>query len=116
MTNIAYKVLKYMYSCQIRLPDGTKYLPLSQAEMAPLIGVSTININKIFKHKKQCEKDIKPSVEEAYVDFEDKERNEEIEAFAKEKDMIKGQIPMALPFRERRALIQAIMDFIIQKL
>lgn len=76
------------------------------------------------------------SVEEAYVDFEDKERNEEIEAFAKEKDvdadkikqiiseyefshtltkdMIKEQIPMALPFRERRALIQAIIDFITQ--
>jgi len=136
MTSNAYKVLKYMYSCQIKLPDGTKYIPLSQAEMVPLIGVSTININKIFKHKKQCEKDIKPSVEEAYVDFEDKERNEEIEAFAKEKnidadkikqiiseyefshtltnDMIKEQIPMALPFRERRALIQAIIDFITQ--
>ena len=76
------------------------------------------------------------SVEEAYVDFEDKERNEEIEAFAKEKDvdadkikqiiseyefshtltkdMIKEKIPMALPFRERRALIQAIIDFITQ--
>lgn len=76
------------------------------------------------------------SVEEAYVDFEDKERNEEIEAFAKEKDidadeikqiiseyefshtltkdMIKEQIPMALPFRERRALVQAIIDFITQ--
>ena len=76
------------------------------------------------------------SVEEAYVDFEDKERNEEIEAFAKEKevdadkikqiiseyefshtltkDMIKEQISMALPFRERRVLIQAIIDFITQ--
>lgn len=74
------------------------------------------------------------SVEEAYVDFEDKERNEEIEAFAKEKnvdagkirqiiseyefshtltkDMIKEEIPMALPFRERRILIQEILDFI----
>lgn len=49
MTNNAYKVLKYMYSCQIKLPDGTKYIPLSQAEMAPLIGVSTITMNKIFK-------------------------------------------------------------------
>ena len=47
--NHAYKVLKYMYSCQIRLPDGTKHIPLSQAEMAPLIGVSTITMNKIFK-------------------------------------------------------------------
>lgn len=31
------------------LPDSTKYIPLSQAEIAPLIGVSTITINKIFK-------------------------------------------------------------------
>lgn len=76
------------------------------------------------------------SVEEAYVDFEDKERNEEIDVFAKEKnidadkikqiiseyefshtitkDMVKKEIPMALPFKERRELIQAIIDFIIQ--
>lgn len=49
MTNNAYKVLKYMHSCQIKLPDGTKYIPLSQAEMAPLVGVSIITMNKIFK-------------------------------------------------------------------
>lgn len=49
MTNNAYRILKYMYSCQIELPNGTKYSPLSQAEMAPLIGVSTITINKLFK-------------------------------------------------------------------
>lgn len=49
MTNNTYKILKYMYSYQIELPDGTKYIPLSQAEMAPLIGVSTITINKLFK-------------------------------------------------------------------
>lgn len=49
MTSNAYKILKYMYSCQIELPDGTKYVPLSQVEMAPLIGVSTITINKLFK-------------------------------------------------------------------
>ena len=46
MTSNAYKVLKYMHSCQIELPDGTKYIPLSQVEMAPLIGVSTITMNK----------------------------------------------------------------------
>ena len=49
MTNNVYKVLKYMYSCQINLPDGTEYIPLSQADMAPLIGVSTITMNKLFK-------------------------------------------------------------------
>lgn len=49
MTSNAYKVLKYMYSCQIELPDGTKYIPLSQVEMAPLIGVSTITMSKLFK-------------------------------------------------------------------
>ncbi|MCI9622509.1 MAG: winged helix-turn-helix domain-containing protein [Lachnospiraceae bacterium] len=52
MTSNAYKVLKYMYSCQIELPDGTKYIPLSQVEMAPLIGVSTITMNKLFKQLK----------------------------------------------------------------
>ena len=76
------------------------------------------------------------SIEEAYVDFENKERNKEIELFAQEKeinadkirkiileyefshnlikDMIKEEFSIALPFRERRALIQSIMDFIIQ--
>ena len=49
MTNNTYKILKYMYSCQIELPDGAKYIPLLQAEMAPLIGVSTITIHKLFK-------------------------------------------------------------------
>lgn len=49
MTNNTYKILKYMYSCQIELPDGTKYIPLSQVEMASLIGVSTITINKLFR-------------------------------------------------------------------
>lgn len=49
MTSNAYKVLKYMYSCQIELPDGVKYVPLSQVEMAPLIGVSSITINKLFR-------------------------------------------------------------------
>lgn len=49
MTSNAYKILKYMYSCQIELPDGTKHVPLSQLEMTPLIGVSTIAINKLFK-------------------------------------------------------------------
>lgn len=49
MTNNTYKVLKYMYSCQIKLPDGKKYIPLSQAEMVPLIGVRTITMNKIFR-------------------------------------------------------------------
>lgn len=52
MTSNAYKVLKYMHSCQIELPDGTKYIPLSQVEMAPLIGVSTITMNKLFKQLK----------------------------------------------------------------
>lgn len=49
MTNNAYKVLKYMYSCQIELPDGTKYIPLSQVAIASLFGISTITMNKLFK-------------------------------------------------------------------
>ena len=49
MTSNTYKVLKQMYSCQITLPDGTTYIPLSQAELSRSIGVSTITMNKIFK-------------------------------------------------------------------
>lgn len=49
ITSSTYKILKQMYDCQVALPDGTKYVPLSQAELSRIVGVSTITMNKIFK-------------------------------------------------------------------
>lgn len=49
VTNNTYKILKYMNSCEIILPDGTKCVPLSQVELSEFIGVSTITMNKLFK-------------------------------------------------------------------
>lgn len=48
-TSSTYKVLKQIYDCQMKLPDGTSYIPISQAELARIIGVSTITMNKYFK-------------------------------------------------------------------
>lgn len=48
-TNSTYKVLRQIYDCQMKLPDGTSYIPISQAELARIIGVSTITMNKYFK-------------------------------------------------------------------
>lgn len=33
----------------MQLPDGTPYIPISQAELARIVGVSTITMNKYFK-------------------------------------------------------------------
>lgn len=48
-TSSTYKVLKQIYDCQMMLPDGTAYIPISQAELARIIGVSKITMNKYFK-------------------------------------------------------------------
>lgn len=48
-TNSTYKILKQIYNCQMQLPDGTPYIPISQAELARIVGVSTITMNKYFK-------------------------------------------------------------------
>ena len=48
-TSSTYKVLKQIYDCQMKLPDGTSYITISQAELARIIGVSTITMNKYFK-------------------------------------------------------------------
>lgn len=53
ITSNTYKVLKQMYDCQVDLPDGTRYVPISQAELSRIIGVSTITMNKIFKQLKE---------------------------------------------------------------
>ena len=48
-TSSTYKVLKQIYDCQMKLPDGTSYIPISQAELSRIIGVSTITMNKYFR-------------------------------------------------------------------
>lgn len=48
-TSSTYKILKQIYDCQMQLPDGTPYIPISQAELARIVGVSTITMNKYFK-------------------------------------------------------------------
>lgn len=52
MTNNTYKILKYMYSKQVEAPDGDKYIPVSQVEIADIFGMSTITVNKLFKQLK----------------------------------------------------------------
>lgn len=49
MTSSTYKILKLMYDCQVTLPNGTVYVPVAQAELARILGVSTITMNKKFK-------------------------------------------------------------------
>lgn len=48
-TNNMYKILKQIYDCQVPLQDGSQYIPISQAELARIVGVSTITMNKYFK-------------------------------------------------------------------
>lgn len=48
-TSSTYKILKQIYAWQIQLPDGTPYIPISQAELARIVGVSSITMNKYFK-------------------------------------------------------------------
>lgn len=48
-TSSTYKVLKQIYDCQMKLPDGSSYIPISQAELSRIIGVSTITMNKYFR-------------------------------------------------------------------
>lgn len=48
-TSSTYKILKQIYDCLMRLPDGTLYIPISQAELARIVGVSSITMNKYFK-------------------------------------------------------------------
>lgn len=53
LTTNTYRTLKTMYDSQITLPDGTQYVPISQAELSRIIGVSTITMNSIFKYLKE---------------------------------------------------------------
>ena len=51
-TNTTYKTLKTLYDLQVTLADGTTYVPVSQAEIARIVNVSTITMNSIFKELK----------------------------------------------------------------
>lgn len=53
MTNNTYKILRYMYTRQIEAPNGDKYIPLSQVEIAEIFGMSTITANRLFKQLKE---------------------------------------------------------------
>ena len=52
MTN-NFKTLCVLYKYQIILPNGTKYTPLSQVDIAQILNVSTITMNSIFKYLKK---------------------------------------------------------------
>ena len=53
VTNNTYKILRYMYTRQIETPNGDKYIPLSQVEIAEIFGMSTITANRLFKQLKE---------------------------------------------------------------
>lgn len=53
VTNNTYKILRYMYTRQIEAPNGDKYIPLSQVEIAEIFGMSTITANRLFKQLKE---------------------------------------------------------------
>lgn len=44
-----YKILKQIYDCRIWFPDKISYIFISQVEIAMILGVSIITMNKYFK-------------------------------------------------------------------
>ena len=51
-TTNEYRTLKQMYESTATLPDGERYVPLSQAELSRIIGVSKVTMNRYFKYFK----------------------------------------------------------------
>ncbi|HAU5019177.1 TPA: hypothetical protein JD074_04360 [Clostridioides difficile] len=49
LTTNSYKILKIIYDNQIIMKDGSRFTPMTQAEMAENMGVSKITINTIIK-------------------------------------------------------------------
>lgn len=49
LTNTSYKTLKKMYQCQVLLPDGSSFVPTSQSDLAKILQVNVMTMNKIFK-------------------------------------------------------------------
>lgn len=44
-----YRILKLMHDNQVRMVDGSIFIPMTQAEIAKQLGLSLITINSIFK-------------------------------------------------------------------
>ncbi len=49
LTTNEVKTLRQMYESQVTAPDGTEYVPLSQADLSRLVEVSKITMNTYFK-------------------------------------------------------------------
>ena len=51
-TTNEYRTLKQMYESTVTLPDGERYVPVSQAELSRIIGISKVTMNRYFKYFK----------------------------------------------------------------
>jgi len=49
LTTINYRVLKILYDNQTTLTDGSTFAPITQLEIAQILGISNITVNSIFK-------------------------------------------------------------------
>jgi len=38
-----------MYKVQVEMPDGRKYVPVSQRELSDILGISPMTVNSYFK-------------------------------------------------------------------
>ncbi len=44
-----YKILRVLYENQVNISNNEKFVPLTQIEVAEIIGVSKITMNSMFK-------------------------------------------------------------------
>lgn len=44
-----YRILKVLYENQVKISNNKKFVPLTQLEVAEIIGVSKMTINSMFK-------------------------------------------------------------------
>lgn len=52
ITNKYYRSLKVMYDHKVKMSDGSIFVPMTQVEVADIIGVSKITMNAIIKSLK----------------------------------------------------------------
>lgn len=50
MTSKEYKLLLQMYRVQAEMPDGRKYVPVSQRELSDILGLSPVTVNSYYKY------------------------------------------------------------------
>lgn len=50
MTSKEYKLLLQMYKIQVEMPDGRKYVPISQRELSDILGISSLTVNSYYKY------------------------------------------------------------------